>query len=80
MTMNLRKLLAVLLAFVVSVGVYAQTSGKIQVSGNVSDSDGEPLAGVTVSVKGQSSIAVATDLDGNYKINVPGTSSILEFN
>ncbi|MDE5647880.1 MAG: TonB-dependent receptor plug domain-containing protein [Muribaculaceae bacterium] len=60
--------------------MYAQSGGKIQVSGNVSDSDGEPLAGVTVSVKGQSSIAVATDLDGNYKINVPGTSSILEFN
>lgn len=80
MTMKLRKLLAVLLAFVVSAGVYAQTSGKIQISGNVSDSDGEPLAGVTVSVKGQPSIAVATDFDGNYKINVPGTSSTLDFN
>lgn len=80
MTMKLRKLLAVLMmTFAVSMSIYAQTGSKVQISGNVSDSDGEPLAGVTVSVKGQPSIAVATDFDGNYKISVPGNESILTF-
>ena len=48
-------------------------------TGNVSDSDGEPLAGVTVSVKGQPAMAVATDIDGNYKISVPDKNSTIAF-
>ena len=53
--MSIRKHVAVLLSFVFSVSLYAQSGGKFQVTGNVSDSDGEPLAGVTVSVKEQPS-------------------------
>lgn len=78
--MSIRKHLTVLLCFVFSLSVYAQSAGgKFQVTGNVSDSDGEPLAGVTVSVKEQPTLAVATDLDGNYKISVPGKNSTLKF-
>lgn len=40
------------------------------VSGNVIDDTGEPLIGVTVRVDG-TTIGATTDLDGNYKINVP---------
>ncbi|MDE6380121.1 MAG: TonB-dependent receptor [Muribaculaceae bacterium] len=40
------------------------------VKGNVVDESGEPLIGVTVRVDG-TSIGTATDIDGNYSINVP---------
>ncbi|MDE6560876.1 MAG: TonB-dependent receptor [Muribaculaceae bacterium] len=40
------------------------------VKGNVVDESGEPLIGVTVRVDG-TSIGTATDIDGNYTINVP---------
>ena len=77
--MSIRKHVAVLLSFVFSLSLFAQSGGKFQVTGNVSDSDGEPLAGVTVSVKGQPTMAVATDIDGNYKISVPDKNSTLAF-
>ena len=77
--MSIRKHVAVLLSFVFSLSLFAQSGGKFQVTGNVSDSDGEPLAGVTVSVKGQPTMAVATDIDGNYKISVPDKNSTLGF-
>ena len=40
------------------------------VRGNVTDDTGEPLIGATVMVVGQSG-GTATDIDGNYEINVP---------
>ncbi len=40
------------------------------VKGNVVDESGEPLIGVTVRVDG-TSIGAATDIDGNFSINVP---------
>ncbi len=40
------------------------------VKGNVTDDSGEPLIGVTVRVDG-TSLGTATDIDGNYSINVP---------
>lgn len=50
-----------------------------QVSGIVSDSsDGSPLPGVNVLVKGTTSGAV-TGLDGNYHVNVSGTDAVLVF-
>lgn len=78
--MSIKKFLAIMLAFVFSLGLSAQTRGTIMVTGTVSDSDGEPLAGVTVSVKGQPSKAAATDIDGNYKISVAGKDTHLNFN
>lgn len=77
--MSIKKHLATFLAFVFALTISAQTAGQIQVTGNVSDSEGEPLAGVTVSVKDQASIAVATDFDGNYKIIVPSKDNELNF-
>lgn len=77
--MSIKKFLAVMLAFVFSLGLWAQSGSKIRVTGSVTDSAGEPLAGVTVQVKGKASIAAATDIDGNYKISVPGKESVLSF-
>ncbi|MFK7932080.1 MAG: carboxypeptidase-like regulatory domain-containing protein, partial [Saprospiraceae bacterium] len=48
------------------------------VTGTISDSEGEPLIGATVLVKG-TALGTVTDFDGNYSINVPGDAGELEF-
>lgn len=48
----------------------ALTANAEIVRGNVTDDTGEPLIGATVMVVGQSG-GTATDIDGNYEINVP---------
>ena len=63
-----------LLAFFASASVMAQFT----VTGNVQDSGGEPLIGVSILIKGTTSGTV-TDFDGNFNINVPGSDGILEF-
>lgn len=51
----------------------------IPVSGKVTDEDGTPLAGVTVSLKNNPSIRTNTNTDGRYALpNVPG-DAVLEF-
>lgn len=52
---------------------------KIAIHGNVTDVNGEPLIGVTVSVKDDPSIVTITNVDGIYDINVPDKSAILQF-
>ncbi len=50
------------------------------VSGTVtSASDGLPLIGATVQVKGSSSIGTITDVDGTYSIDLPNTDGTLIF-
>lgn len=53
--------------------VYQQS---ITVKGKVTDKDGEPLPGVSVTVKGTTT-GVMTDVDGNYSINVPNSNAVL---
>ncbi len=68
-------LLWALLLSVCSIQSFAQT----QVTGKVTDNlDDSGLPGVTVTVKGTTQ-GTATDMDGNYKISVPGSSSVLVF-
>lgn len=47
-----------------------------QVKGTVKDSSGEPLVGVTVSVKGTTK-ATLTDIDGKYVLSVPNDAKSL---
>ena len=72
----MKKLFLLLLAvFAVSVSAVAQ----VQVKGTVIGAeDGEPIIGATVSVKGNSKLAIATDFDGNFVLNVPSKSSVIE--
>ncbi|MBC6365626.1 DUF4139 domain-containing protein [Algoriphagus sp. AK58] len=49
-----------------------------QVSGVVLDSNGEPLPGVSVLVKG-TSIGTATDLEGRYSLTIPPSAQSLVF-
>lgn len=44
--------------------------GTIKVSGTIKDTNGEPLIGATIKIKGTTQ-ATVTDLDGNYKMEVP---------
>jgi len=59
--------LALLLALLMSVSVYAQNAGKVQ--GTVLDEKGETLPGVSVKLKGTPTGTV-TDLSGKFTINV----------
>jgi TonB-linked SusC/RagA family outer membrane protein len=56
---------------------YAQQNGKI-ISGIVRNEKGEPLSGVTVTVKGATTAAM-TDDNGKYSISVPSSNSVLVF-
>jgi len=55
-----------------------QANAQFQVSGTVSDEAGETLIGVSILVKGTTRGTIS-DIDGNYTIDVPGSSAILEF-
>ncbi len=69
-------LLCVLFGMIVFQHARAQS---FSVSGKItSQTNNEPLAGVTVSVKGSSTVTV-TDKEGNYTITVPGKGSVLSF-
>src|SRR5690554_1360331 len=48
----------------------------VTVSGTVTDTQGEPLPGVTVSVLG-TTVGTATDLDGRYSLTVPEGSTLV---
>jgi len=50
----------------------------IAITGKVTDEKGLPLPGVTVKIK-NSQTAVASDVNGSYKINVPDASAVLVF-
>lgn len=62
-----------LLCFFAVIGAWAQ---KIQVTGNVTDKDGEPLIGATVIDKDNPSNGTATDYDGNYSISVDANATL----
>lgn len=49
---------------------------KRKVTGTVSDEEGEPLAGASVMIEGTAN-GVATDLDGNFQIDVDGDNQVL---
>lgn len=71
----MKKLLSVLFLFsFASASVYAQN---IQVKGTVvSGSDNEPLPGVNVVVKGNTSIGTITGLDGDFTLSVPSDATL----
>lgn len=51
-------------------------SQNITVTGNVLDEAGDPLIGATVQQKGTQN-GIATDIDGNFRLNVPKTASLV---
>lgn len=69
-----------LLSFAMLFGLFGQTYAQERtVSGKVTAfEDNSPLPGVTVVLK-EAGTGVSTDLDGNYKINVPASGGTLVF-
>lgn len=65
-----------LLCLMSSAAAFAQQT--IKVTGKVIDSTNEGVPGVNVKVKGGAGGTI-TDIDGNYKIDVPGSKSVLVF-
>lgn len=56
-----------------SVSQAAQT---VAVKGHVQDENGDPLIGVSVTVKGSDGIGVVTDYDGNFALKTPADASL----
>jgi hypothetical protein len=48
-----------------------------EITGNVTDSSGEPLPGATVMVKG-TTIGTITDVDGNFTLRIPANAQTLQ--
>ena len=60
-----------LFSFIATCSTFAQQSSNY-VSGRVTDTNGEPLPGATISIKGKGTGAVTTS-DGTYTLQLPGT-------
>ncbi|WP_165835997.1 SusC/RagA family TonB-linked outer membrane protein [Marinifilum breve] len=60
------------------VPVIKEEQEKKELKGKVTDKDGIPLPGVSVVIKG-SSTGVATDIDGNYTLEVEDENAVLIF-
>ena len=71
---NFSKGILFLLMWTLSLCLYAQ---EITVRGVVTDSNGEPLIGVTVQVEG-TSIGTVTDMDGNFALQKVPSNATLE--
>ncbi len=57
--------------FALCLLVFTAMAQELDVRGRVTDTGGEPLAGVSVSVKGRSTGVTSTDGNGNYQLRVP---------
>lgn len=68
-------LLLLFLAFAMCV----QAQSTKEVSGVVKDVSGEPIIGVTIVVKGDATLGTISDIDGGYKLKIPGKKATLVF-
>ena len=80
--MNLKflsmKKMTIFLAFLLFVGF--QAAAQMQITGTVTEAEtGEPIPGVSVVVKDNTTIGTTTDIDGNYSLTVPSSAEALVF-
>ena len=69
-----RFLTLVALLFTCCLSAQAQ---RFTAKGVVVDSNGEPVIGAAVALKGNETVGVITDLDGNFSLSVPGPNTVL---
>ena len=69
------RFLVLFIVLTISLSSFAQE--KVAVTGNVSDESGEPLIGAVIKLKTDPNIGTATDLDGEFVINIPSGNQIL---
>lgn len=72
------KFIGVLLLFLVTASPMFAQNGSLEVSGTVTEVNGEPLVGVNVSIQG-TTIGTSTDMNGEYTLSVPETDVVLLF-
>lgn len=69
-----KRLFLLFAALCMCIGAFAQ----MQVTGTVvTAEDNEPAIGASVTVKGKSSIGTATNIDGEFKLSVPSSKTVL---
>lgn len=68
----------VILSLLVSMAIAFSASAQKTVTGKVTDADGKPVSGVSVTVKG-TTVGTSTAADGTYSIVVPANGKVLEF-
>ena len=75
LTKQIRKIpsLILLMLFCCMTAAAQQFTGK----GIVVDSNGEPVIGASVVLKGNNSIGTITDIDGNFALSVPNDKAVL---
>ncbi|MBI9055838.1 MAG: SusC/RagA family TonB-linked outer membrane protein [Bacteroidales bacterium] len=72
------KKVTIFLAFLLFVSF--QAAAQMQITGTVTGvEDGLSIPGVSVVVKGNSTIGTTTDIDGKYSLTIPASAEILEF-
>lgn len=64
-----KHILCILCLFIYAMSISAQKKA-IEISGTISDPQGEPLIGVSVTVKDKPGLGVVSDIDGKYKIKL----------
>ena len=70
--------LSLFLTFVLFIAF--QAAAQNQISGTVTNAEsGDPIPGVSIVVKGQTTVGTATDMDGNYSFQVPSSAEALVF-
>ncbi len=68
----------VLLFVFISLGYTNNSYGQaLEINGNISDNEGIPLMGASITVKGDETKGAQTDFDGNYTIEVSNQQAIL---
>jgi len=72
----MKKSLSILTIMILSAIMFAFTL-LLTITGKVTDTQGRPLQGVTVSVKGSSAEKAITDFNGNYKITCQNSAVLI---
>ncbi len=68
------------LMLILALGFVSFSYSQVTVTGNVvSNPDKAPIPGVSVYLKGQTSVGTSTDFDGNFKIQLKEKSGVLVF-
>lgn len=56
----------------------ATAQAQTRVTGTVLDEEGEPMISATVALKGDKTVATATNVDGHFMLSVPNLDAVLE--
>lgn len=70
----MKKVIKILFLFFFPMLIFAQ--GQINVTGKITDENGEPIVGATIVLVSNTSVGTVSDYDGDFHIEVPANSSL----